>query len=196
MTNILICGDSFAADWSCKYPYAAGWPNLLAKKYNITNLAQAGCSEYKIFKQLSSQNLDNYQKIILVHTSPYRISVEKNPLHCHDILHKDCDFIYLDVKKNCNPLVNCVVEYFEKYYWDEHAQFVYNLTILEEEKLIKNQNCLHLTMFPVQLPHNTGCAINFNHIFNKYPGNVNHLSQKGNKIVYKKIAEWIECESL
>ena len=28
--NILICGDSFAADWTVKYA-GQGWPNLLAQ---------------------------------------------------------------------------------------------------------------------------------------------------------------------
>jgi len=47
--KILICGDSFAADWTVKYP-GQGWPNMLAQQHEIVNLAQAGCSEYKIFK--------------------------------------------------------------------------------------------------------------------------------------------------
>ena len=49
--KILICGDSFAADWTVKYP-GQGWPNMLAEIHEVTNLAQAGCSEYKILKQL------------------------------------------------------------------------------------------------------------------------------------------------
>ena len=55
--HLLIIGDSFAADWSVKYADKKGWPNFLAEKYSVTNLAQAGCSEYKIKKQLDSVNL-------------------------------------------------------------------------------------------------------------------------------------------
>jgi hypothetical protein len=54
--NLLICGDSFAADWTVKYP-GEGWPNLMSKIHNVTNLAQAGCGEYKVLKQLESVNL-------------------------------------------------------------------------------------------------------------------------------------------
>ena len=53
--KILICGDSFAADWTIKYP-GQGWPNMLSQQYEIVNLAQAGCSEYKILKQLEFTN--------------------------------------------------------------------------------------------------------------------------------------------
>ena len=58
--KILICGDSFSSDWSPEYPDCQGWPNLLAKDYKVTNLSQAGCSEYRIYKQIKSKNLDNF----------------------------------------------------------------------------------------------------------------------------------------
>ena len=45
--NVLIAGDSFAAEW----PGSNGWVKLLAKKYNVKNVAQAGVSEYKILQQ-------------------------------------------------------------------------------------------------------------------------------------------------
>ena len=50
MSNILICGDSFAADWTKKYD-GTGWVNMLTKDHTITNIAEAGVSEYKIYKQ-------------------------------------------------------------------------------------------------------------------------------------------------
>ena len=49
--NILICGDSFAADWTKKYN-GNGWVNMLCNDFNITNVAEAGVSEYKIYQQL------------------------------------------------------------------------------------------------------------------------------------------------
>ncbi len=44
-SKLLIAGDSFAADWLSG---ESGWPNLLANEYDVTNVAQAVCSEYKI----------------------------------------------------------------------------------------------------------------------------------------------------
>ena len=50
MSKILICGDSFAADWSKKYE-GKGWVNMIENDHVITNIAEAGVSEYKIYKQ-------------------------------------------------------------------------------------------------------------------------------------------------
>jgi hypothetical protein len=50
MSKILICGDSFAADWSKKYN-SIGWVNMIENDHIITNIAEAGVSEYKIYKQ-------------------------------------------------------------------------------------------------------------------------------------------------
>ena len=95
--KVLICGDSFAADWTVKYT-GKGWPNLIAENYTVTNLAQAGCSEYKIYLQLASANLDQYDAIIVSHTSPNRLPVEVHPVHSNDPLHKNSDLIYTDLK--------------------------------------------------------------------------------------------------
>lgn len=126
--KILICGDSFAADWTVKYN-GFGWPNLLAGKYQVTNLAQAGCSEYKIYKQLKSQDIDDYDVIIISHTSPNRIYVDHHPIHSEDPLHKNCDLIYTDIKEhvNNNPELQSIVDFYESYFNEEYAQFMHGL---------------------------------------------------------------------
>ena len=58
MKKLLICGDSFAADWQVKYPQGQGWCNLITQYYHVTNVAQAGCSEYRIYQQFLSYNQD------------------------------------------------------------------------------------------------------------------------------------------
>ena len=63
--KILICGDSFAADWTIKTK-TSGWVNFL-KDTDI--IAQAGVGEYKILKQLQSCKLELYTHIIISHTS-------------------------------------------------------------------------------------------------------------------------------
>ena len=55
--KILICGDSFAADFRITDTNALGWCNLLEEKYTVVNRAQAGVSEYKILKQIELQVL-------------------------------------------------------------------------------------------------------------------------------------------
>lgn len=192
MKNILICGDSFAADWSVKYRDYPGWPVLLKQKYNVTNTAQAGCSEYKILKQLQSQDLSRYQCIIVVHTSPYRIPVETHPLHHSDVLHKDSDFIYLDIKNSSDQSVECVTEYYEKYFWCEHAMFVHKCTLAEELNLLGSQMCLHLAMNSWDNLVEVDKLVDFSYVFENYSGTINHLSETGNNIVFQKLLELIQ----
>jgi len=97
MKRILIAGDSFAADWTKKYN-GIGWVNMLNNDYDVKNVAEAGVSEYKIYKQLENEKTDEFDYIIISHTSPYRIPVEKHPIHYGDILHNNCDLIYSDLK--------------------------------------------------------------------------------------------------
>ena len=58
MSKILICGDSFAADWSKKYD-GVGWVNMIENEHVVTNIAEAGVSEYKIYKQLGAFYIDS-----------------------------------------------------------------------------------------------------------------------------------------
>ena len=61
--NVLIAGDSFAAEW----PGSNGWVKLLAKNYDVTNVAQAGVSEYKILQQIKNANLNKYDLVMICH---------------------------------------------------------------------------------------------------------------------------------
>jgi hypothetical protein len=192
MKNVLICGDSFAADWSVKYTDYPGWPTLLSQKYNVTNMAQAGCSEYKILKQLQSQDLTQYYSVIVVHTSPFRIPVEDHPIHHNDILHCNSDFIYLDVKASNEQSVNCVTEYYEKYFWPEYALFMHQCVLTEELKILKNQYCVHSSMMPWDNLVQTDCFINFHPVFTQHRGLVNHLTKEGNEIIFQKFVEMLQ----
>jgi hypothetical protein len=109
--KIFIAGDSFAADWSIKYPTMQGWPNMLADIHTVTNAAEAGCGEYKILKQLTSHALADYDAIIVSHTSPYRIHTNFHPVHGKDKLHYNSDFIYEDCRAH---KLKFMIEYFEK----------------------------------------------------------------------------------
>ena len=96
--HVLIVGDSFAADWSAKHCDLFGWPNLLAKHHTVTNLAQAGVSEYKIYKQLISVDLSQFDLVIVAHTSPYRVVTRSHPVHYNNSLHKHADLLFGDIE--------------------------------------------------------------------------------------------------
>ena len=148
--KILICGDSFSADWSAKHQDYKGWPILLADTHQVTNLSQAGCSEYKIWKQLYAADLSLFDYVILSHTSPFRIPIESHPDHYNDVLHKDCDLIYSDIKQSKNKTLQSVADYFEKFFLPEYAIFVHDLIIGYEIKYLESfkGTAIHITGLP------------------------------------------------
>jgi lysophospholipase L1-like esterase len=185
MMKILIAGDSFAADWTKKYE-GIGWVNMLEKDYDITNIAEAGVSEYKIYKQLVKEKVTNFDKVIISHTSAYRIPVEAHPIHSKDILHHNCDFIYSDIKEHKNnPEIKCVIDLYEKYFHIDYALFVHDLIVKEINQICPN--AINITFFNCFNKN----AIQLENIFLENKGTMNHLNEKGNKIIYNKIKKLI-----
>ena len=178
-----------------KYTDYPGWPNLLAQEYNVTNLAQAGVSEYKIWLQLSSANLKSYDLIIISHTSPFRIPIDRHPTHHNDPLHKNCDLIYLDVKNaDSKQELAPIVEYFEKYFVPEYACFVHNLIIKEELELINRcftGPVLHITNLNWDNLEKTKNFMSFESVRKKHAGLINHYSEQGNRIILNELVEKI-----
>lgn len=124
----MIIGDSFAANWAEKTKIC-GWPGKLSQHFSTTNLAQAGCGQYKIYKQLHSVDYQSFDHIVIWHTSPYRIHVLENPIHKGDSFHSHADLIFTDIDyhaqtdKSLQPLV----DWFNHYFDLEHAEFTYSL---------------------------------------------------------------------
>jgi hypothetical protein len=188
MKKILICGDSFAADWTIKYP-GEGWPNLLAKEYDVTNLAQAGCSEYRIHKQLSSVDLNLFDYILVFHTSPNRLYTSLHPVHSKDPLHSNSDLIYTDVKEHSktNTELVPIVEYFEKHFDMEYAVFMHNLLCKQIEKNLEPYNVIHASGIDYEGLYQFSDMMQFNSTVLKNRGTINHCNDTGNKIIYESI---------
>jgi hypothetical protein len=188
--NLLICGDSFAADWTVKYS-GQGWPNMLTEDFSVTNLAQAGCSEYKILKQLESADLSVYDKIVVSHTSPYRIYIEHHPIHYNDPLHKNCDLIYTDIKEHVikDKSLQPMVEYFEKYFDFDHAKYMHGLLCEKIQNLLQpvQDRVLHISNIEWEDLYQFPNMINFAYLFETNKGLMNHFDSEGNKIVYNKV---------
>lgn len=194
--KILLCGDSFAADWTKKSADAKGWPNLLASKYDVVNLAQAAVSEYKIWQQVKSANLNKFDTIIVSHASPNRIHCVNHPVHADNPLHKDSDLIYTDViahqdNKDCETAVRFFERYFELDYYQDIAELICKdiLNILGEYPHLNQIHLVNINKRPLYdfLPR-----IDINNIFVKHrgaPGCPNHLTELGNTLMFKQIEQ-------
>jgi hypothetical protein len=187
MKNILIVGDSFSCEQSSTTDNI-GWPELLENDYKITNLAQAGVSEYKIYKQLESVDITKFDNIIICHTSFFRIPIESHPMYKKNHLHKNCDLIFTDVesKKNKNKKMKIAYEFFKEFFWDEY--FIFSNNLIFEKIYNKTKNNIHITFFDNFYDDR---VLNFSNIFNEYGGNINHLNKDGNKLVFQKIKNFV-----
>jgi len=193
MKRVLIAGDSFACDWTKKYN-GFGWPNMLTTLYKVKNVAQAGVSEYKIHKQLSRENLDKYDYIIVSHTSPFRIPVEKHPLHSKDKLHKNSDLIYNDILHHVDnhPELSVITQFYEKYMYSEYMEFVHSLLMRDIDNMLDNKKTLHLFHVEDNCVYKFKNMLNFNDIWLANKGLINHYNETGNILVLNKIVEQLE----
>lgn len=187
--KVLICGDSFSADWTKKHP-TPGWPNLLAHDHAVTNLSQPGCGEYKILQQVKSQSLQDFDAVIISHTSPYRIYVKHHPVHANDVLHHSCDLIYSDIKAHSQDRSDLqpVVDFFERYFDPDHARDIHNLICKEIAMLCGNHPVLHLSHIDWSDLYLFPGMINFAELFQKHRGDVNHFDAMGNREIYETIS--------
>jgi hypothetical protein len=192
--KILISGDSFAADWQ-NAKNVSGWPNLLANDFDVLNIAQAGCSEYKIYKQLLSVDLSNFDGIVIAHTSPNRLYVRNHPVHSSSILHKNSDLIYTDIKEHASvdPNLLPIVDYFEKYFDIEYAEFVHTLICKEIDLMFSNfaGNVIHLTGFDWTNLYQFNELQVFSDLAIHDRGLANHFDTEGNEKVYQTVKKLI-----
>jgi hypothetical protein len=182
--NLLICGDSFAANYQMVHPLANGWVNMLSKKHNIVNLAQCGVSEYKIWKQVKSANIESHDAIIVCHTSPSRVHIKTHPVHKAGTLHDNCDLILQDLEhNNKNIITQTGIDYFKFIYDHEYYSDVYSLI---KKDIIDHCHCrptIHISFFEDVVDVN----FNFNYIFKNHRGDINHLTETGNAHVFDAV---------
>jgi len=202
LSNILIIGDSFAADWSTKYKDYLGWPNLLAKQHTVTNLAQAGVSEYKIYRQLLSvDNLEQYDVVIVAHTSPYRIPTWQHPIHSNDSLHKDADLIYADIAYHSKRIRNIfnrslrgAYDFFTYHYDSGFFEDSYGLFRKEINRILQDKLVITLLTFGGYRALEKD-VLDFTYLLNTQPGLINHYSEQGNQLVYHGVLAQLQTLS-
>jgi len=183
--KILLMGDSWAADWSSKHSEYLGWPNILAEQFDVTNIAQAGVSQYSIVKQLHSVKPYDYDKVVCSITSPYRVYTPQHPVHTEG-LHANSDLIYTDIEhhhaeSDYNVKLNSALGYFLHHFDTDHAEFVNELLVnylleqLDTNDTIITSNIEGNDVFTTEHVYCDGHSI-----WQSYPGKINHLSEEGN----------------
>ncbi len=192
--KILICGDSFAADWQRKWPNRRGWPNQLAGIFSVENRAQAGCSEYRIWQQLKDFDALTWSAVIVSHTSPTRVYVREHPVHHGDALHSHSDFIYADVAAHVHnhPELRSLVDYFERWFDIDQARDMHGLICEKIADITAQARVIHVTHIDwqglYQFPNHVDCS----DIFVRHRGDANHYSRMGNEMVFQRILEKLE----
>lgn len=186
--KILIAGDSFATK-SSTVPLS--WMELLSSKFDVTNLAQAGIGEYKIYKQLCSVDVNSFDWVIVSHTSPSRIHTNNHPLHKQG-LHKDCDLILTDLVGHFQPFntnLQTAKNWF-KYHYDEEYQIdMYNLLRHKIKDMIKVP---YISMTHVDIATQLACEdnnIDFSDLWSNERGTMNHYTEQGNRVVFNTVMD-------
>jgi hypothetical protein len=172
--KILLIGDSFSAATTKQ-----SWVSLL--NHNITNISSCGSSEYRVIKKLLNSKIEMFDHIIIVHTSPYRIYTEFNPLHQHSNTHKNCDLLYQDAKdKTGIKFADNVCWWFENIFDLQQADLVHQLLINHSFNIIKSIPSTHITFFENVKESKVH---NLSHIYHNHPGDINHMDVNGNQLV-------------
>jgi len=168
---ILIAGDSFSAVYDNK----SEWWHF----GDCKNISQKGSSEFKILKSLQKENLNNYEKIIVSHTSPYRIYTENNIVNNGD--HTNGCYLINDLlHKNGN--IKLAAELHTKYFFnEEYMMWCYYKVMHEIQNLTKDKTTIHVSFFDVNN------VIQLKPIYEQNKGNICWMSTEGNKLIYEQI---------
>lgn len=168
---------------------------MLAHYYDVTNLAQAGVGEYKILKQIESTNIDQYDIIIVSHTSPSRVHTPRHPIH-KEGFHKNCDLLYNDIADRnswFNPSLKAAQNWFDYHYDDPYQIDIYNLIRKQINDILCKKNYISITHTEISKdlsiePNN----IDFSNLWKKERGPINHYTVEGNKAVFKQLKDIID----
>jgi hypothetical protein len=184
--SVLIVGDSFSSEQiSGQY----GWPVLLEQDFTVTNLSQPGIGQFKIFKKIQSANLDDYDLILISHTSPYRLHCQTNPLYPDNHLYRSSDVIFADAESKLGqvPVADHLVYYFKYIMDNEYCQFTHRCCCQEIDRLTQSKPVLHITHFDWTDLYQFSDMTNYYDFWLSNRGDFAHYSKEANRIVYQQL---------
>jgi len=185
MKKLGLFGDSFGYQ-KFNQPFKS-WVDLLDNHFEIANHCQCGVSEYKILQQLKTSNLDDFDVLLITHTSATRIFVPHNPLHSNSNTHQVCDIIYTDIADRNDEFSQACQQYFKHIFDLDYAINIHNMICKEIDQLCSHKKVLHVTHFDYDGLYDFPGVINFYKHWLDNRGTVNHYNQVGNELVYQTI---------
>lgn len=192
---MLIIGDSFAVNW----PGNTGWTSALAEHYDVDNRAQAGVSEYKIYKQLAAiVNLD-YDVVIVAHTSPYRVVTRQHPVHSPHSQHGNADLLLTDIEYHSqtwrgwlNWSLQAAKNFFKYHFDPDYQETAYSLFREKIHAIIAKKNipCIvvHTPIVPDQFVTESYVVT----VLNIAPGHPNHLNATDSEQLVSQLRDLID----
>ena len=188
--KLLIVGDSFGSPVKADY---RTWYDILSDTYQVTNLCQSGIGQYKIHQQLLSVDLKNFNLILVIATSPYRLHATNNPFYKSDHKsHSSCDFLYSDVEsKMPDPNAEKILWWFKNIVDLDYCRFIHSLLIKESINhcLSCEKKVLVLNFLSDDFRHEK--CLDFCKLWKKYRGETNHLTSQGHQIIAEKIKNYV-----
>jgi hypothetical protein len=184
--NLLIVGDSFS---SAELSGDSGWPVLLDQNFNITNFSSPGIGEYKILQKLKSAMLEQYELIIISHTSPNRLHSVANPLYPPGHLYRSSDIIFSDAESKIHQvhLAKDIVNYYKYIFDSDYYNFIHTCCCQEIDQITKNNKVLHITHFEWHGLYQFDKLINFHNFWLDNRGSIAHYTKEANQIIYKTL---------
>lgn len=190
MEKISIVGDSFSANIDSEH----SWIHLLSKDYLIQNYSQRGISQYRLYRNIL-YNLENIKKshaVIIFHTNPDRVYIPNGIDFPSRTLssHPCCDLVASDSLQKSSW--KKIAETYYRYFYDqEQQQLYYEMLVARIKHVLDRQKTIHCSGFAT-LPE----IKSFLQVKKKYPGDVNHCSETGNKEIYQYLITAINNETV
>lgn len=187
--TVAIIGDSFSCD-----NVDGSWIQRLEHDgFELLNFSQRGISQYRLYKNIKN-NLEVIRKsncVIIWHTNANRIFVNDYAVFPSRLLdsHPCVDLVANDsINSSDHNWKNIAINYY-KYFFDQEQQSLYHRLLVNEitQLLLPELKTIQCSGFEFQ----NNQIKSFEKVRKLYPGNINHLNNDGNEIVYRYIREFI-----
>lgn len=184
--RVLIVGDSFSSE---QLSGDLGWPVLLKQDFTVTNLSSPGIGQYKILKKLQSVDLDDYDFVVISHTSPNRIHCESNPLYPDNHLYRSSDIIFADAESKLNqvPIAQAIVSYYKHIFDLDYYKFIHSSCCREIDQITQHSKVMHITHFDWADLYQFDGMTNFYKFWLDNRGDVVHYTKQANLTIYKQL---------